>query len=191
MKCLLLFSIMLLQLSVSATTRVFWITSSGVVDPVPGSIHLGDTLVWANMSSYTYSVSGRMSPSGDYPFTCDGIGSCKYVPAEIGHYTYGCYSPDYVSFSGSFTVTDPTNIIKTPTQPALFTCTPNPAKDQLHFTGTGKCLVSLYNLLGNNVAQFSFFSTGLMYISALPAGTYFASAIIDNQHTTQKIIISK
>lgn len=182
---------MLLYLSVTATTRVFWITPSGVVLTGSGNIYLGDTLAWANITGHAYSVSGHSSPSSDYPFSCTGLGPCKYVPPVLGNYSFYCNSLDYTSFSGSFTVINPTAIIETPTKQALLLFNPNPAIDVLHFTGNGKCSVSLYDLLGNNVAQYSFHDNGTMDISALPAGTYIVSANTESQHTTQRIVITK
>lgn len=139
---------------------------------------VGDTITWIAPTSNKYannSVSDSI-PSGAAPWNSSPLNpgqSYWYVITNPGTYTYQCSSHD--TFTGRFTVTGTASGINEVANTTTQLIFQNPFGNQLRIFANTTGLVTIYNILGQKIADAQIFTGYPTEINTggLPGGVYF------------------
>jgi len=159
--------------------------------PSSQTITVGDTIEFINTSG-THWIDGRQVTFPSNPVSFDnqsqsGLGwTYNQVFNTIGNYDYRCGL--HLSMSGTIIVQVPANV-NTKVKEMKKGFYPNPAAEELFFPEFEKIVsVIIFSVTGEKVLSLNLTNENLD-ISELSSGTYFVKLIMNDEETTNKLVI--
>lgn len=147
--------------SANATIRIINSQSTpteGFVPNVLNNVVCGDTIRWVNTNgvhttaSTTIPVGAASWSSGNIPLS---PGFFSYIPTVIGTYNYTCHPLTGPHMNASFIVTSCPSSVPSIVLSHISFVYPNPFNDKVTIQAESFDMISVYNVLGENVKSIS------------------------------------